>query len=210
MEFETCGGYTEVRKLYYEKIPESVKLEKIETTFDVAGGSKRDEPAADVSPKGYVRTNREGAEEWHAFFDEMGIDPLQPWVTLSASKSLGTVFMYAATGTEEGKVAVKFFETTGIYTTHFGAAFKQCPSVAPLTKVEARFKPSLDQEGRKCIAVIIKGAPPKRKGAADVEELAARAEAEAAKKAAKAAARKRITDAKNGTAAVKPPTEEQQ
>lgn len=197
------------RKLKYEPIPENAKVEKIETPFDTVGGARRNEPSADVSDSGHVRTNREGGEDWQAFFEDQGIDPKQPWVTLSASKTLGSVFMHAAKETDVGAVAVKFDEANRVYTTHFGSAFKQCPSLRPTGKVEARFKPSLDHEGKPCLAVKVKGATPKRKGAATPEEMAVRAEEEAAKKVAKSAVKKRIAAAKEVTAAVKPPTEEQ-
>lgn len=197
-------------KLKYEKVAANVKVEKVETTFEVVGGARRNHPAGEVHQTGYFRSNVEGGELLAAYFDEQGIDPKEPWVILTASKSLGTVFMHAAKQTDEGAVAVKYDENNKTYVTHFGAAFKQFPTLQPTTKVEGRLKPSLDPEGRPCIAVKVKGAPSKRKGAATLEQIAARAEDEAAKQAEKAAVKQRIAAARQGKAQAKPPTEEQE
>jgi hypothetical protein len=93
---------------------------------------------------------------------------------------------------------VKWNPDARVYSTHLGAAMKECPAVRPVTTVEAQWKAGLDKEGRHCLVINIKGAKPKRAGAADAETLAARAEEEAAKKAAEASARERIAAAKGG------------
>jgi hypothetical protein len=182
------------KKLYCRHLKVDVK--KVQTTYNKVSGSRRKPPAVEVSKFGRAKTNTEAAEEWQAFFLEQGLRPEQPWITTGTNEELGLIFIYAAQKTDLGAIEVKLDPKTGLYATHFGAAFKESPALRPEGKVEAQYEPSLDKEGKPCLALKITGAAAKRAGAADPEEMAARAEVEAAKAEAKAAARKRIAAAK--------------
>jgi hypothetical protein len=184
------------KKLTYEQL--NVDVQKVETTYDTYSLARRDPPSADINRYGRARTNVEGAEEWRIFFEDQRIDPVQPWITTGTNKALGLIFMYAASKTDAGAIEVKWDPTARVYSTHFGSTMKECPAVRPVTTVQAQWKAGLDKAGKPCLVINIKGAKPKRAGAADDEKLAARAEEEAARKAAKAAARERIAAAKNG------------
>lgn len=184
------------KKLNYEQL--NVDVQKVQTTYDTYTMARRNPPSAEITRYGRTRTNVEGAEEWRTFFEDQGIDPVQPWITTGTNKALGLIFIYAASKTDAGAMEVKWDPDARIYTTHLGAAMKECPAVRPVTTVQAQWKPGLDKEGKPCLVINIKGAKPKRAGAADDETLAVRAEEEAAKKAAKAAARERIAAAKIG------------
>jgi hypothetical protein len=184
------------RKLAYVPLPNNVVIEKVQVKFDTFSGARRNHPAAEVSPSGYVRLNVEGSEDWLSYFEEQGTDPKQAWITTDFIRSLGMVLARAAKESDEGAVACKFDEVTRTYSTHFGGAFRQCESLRPVTTVEASFEPRSDKEGKSCLAVKIKGAPAKRKGNADPETLIARAEEATAKKAVKAVNKKRLAAAK--------------
>jgi hypothetical protein len=186
------------RKLYYRAVPQNMEVEKVTEVFDPQTGARRNPAAVDVNQSGRARANREASEEWLQFFVEQGIDPLDAWMTLGTNGAEGIIFVYPAHKTDEGAIAANWDSDTLTYHFHFGSAMKQTPAVRPTTQVEATYEPSLDKEGKPCLAVKIKGARPKRAGAADLEEMAVRAEEETAKKAAKAAARKRIAAAKQG------------
>jgi hypothetical protein len=189
-----------VKKLNYVQV--NLDVQKVETAYDTYTLARRNPPSAAINRYGRTRTNVEGAEEWRTFFEDQQIDPLQPWITTGTNKAQGLIFVYAASKTDAGAIEVKFDPETRVYTTHFGAAMKECPAVRPVTTVEAQWKPGLDKEGKPCLIINVKGAKPKRAGAADDETLAARAEEEAAKKAAKVAARERIAAAKKGASQV--------
>jgi hypothetical protein len=184
------------KKLNYEQL--NVDVQKVETTYDTFSLARRNPPSTVINRYGRARTNVEGAEEWWAFFEDQQVDPIQPWITTGTNKELGLVFMYAASKTDPGAIEVKWDPDNRTYATHFGSALKECPSLRPVTTVEAQWKPGVDKEGKPCLVINVKGAKTKRAGAADDETLAERAEAEAAQKAAKAAARERIAAAKNG------------
>ncbi|MDF2626499.1 MAG: hypothetical protein K0R39_330 [Symbiobacteriaceae bacterium] len=187
------------KKLYYRKV--NVDVQKVQTTYETSTLSRRNPPAVEVNRYGAARTNVEGAEDWRTFFEEQGISWEQPWVTIGHSKLQGLIFMYAANKTDPGAIEVKWDAGRRVYTTHYGAAMKECPAVRPVTKVEAQFEPALDKEEKHCLAINIKAAKPKRVGAANAEEMAARAEAEAVKQAVKEAARQRTAAAKQGKTA---------
>ncbi|MDF2627567.1 MAG: hypothetical protein K0R39_1398 [Symbiobacteriaceae bacterium] len=181
--------------------PTKVEVQKVETVFDKSGGSRRLPPWVTINRYGRAYTNVEGGLEWRAFFVDRGVDPNQPWITTGTNALQGLILMYAAQATDPGAIEVKLDAANQTYSTHFGAATKQCPNVRPTTTVEARWKPILDKDGKPCLAINVTAASPKRKGAANPEEMAARAEEEAAKKAAKEAARKRTAVAKQGKSA---------
>jgi hypothetical protein len=193
------------RKLDYKSFGQNVVIEKVQVKFDPTSGARRNHPAAEVSPTGYVKFNVEGSEDLITYLEDQGVDSKQAWVTTDFIRSLGTVLVRAARESEEGSVACKFDEATRTFTTHFGGAFRQCESLRPITTVEASFEPKLDKEGKPCLAVKIKGAPAKRKGNADAETLIARAEEEAAKKAVKAENKKKLAAAKQGVSTRKAP-----
>lgn len=185
------------KKLNYVQV--NVDVKKVETTYDTFSLARRNPPSVAINRYGRARTNVEGAEEWRTFFEDQEIDPVQPWVTTGINKAQGLIFMYPAAKTDAGAIEVKWDPDDRVYTTHFGAAMKEYPSVRPVTTVEAQWKPGLDKEGKACLIINVKAARAKRAGAAAAETLAARAEGEAAKKEAKAAARERIAAAKKGT-----------
>jgi len=185
------------KKLFYRQLPLNGKVTKVKTVFNTVSGSRRQRPALTVNRHGHVKSNVEACEEFRAYVAEQGFDANQPSITTSTNDALGLILVYAASATEEGAIEVKV-NADGTFTTHFGAALEQSPDLRPVTTVLARYEPSLDQEGRPCLAVQIKAAGPKRRGAADPEKLAARAEEEAAKAEAKAAAKKRIAAAREG------------
>lgn len=186
------------RKLNYQPLAPNVVVEKVQGKFDSFSGSRRNRSAVEVSTTGYSKFNVEGSEELMGYLEEQGVDPKQAWVTTDFIRSLGTVLVRAARETDEGAVACKFDEESRTFTTHFGAVFRQCESLRPVTTVEASFEPKLDKDSKPCLAVKIKGAPVKRKGNADAETLIARAEEEAAQKATKAENKKRLAAAKEG------------
>jgi hypothetical protein len=191
------------KKLYYEAL--NIGAQKVETVFDRAGGARRNPPCATLYETGRIVTNVEGAEEWRAFFEDQGVDPIQAWITTSHNKAQGLIFMYAANDATPGAIEVDWNAEARTYYTHFGAAMKECPAVRPITTVEVRWKPAVDKEGKPCLVFNVKAAKAKAAGDADPETLAARAEEEAAKKAAKEAARKRIAAAKEGRSTKTPP-----
>ncbi|HYF80534.1 MAG TPA: hypothetical protein VD973_25785 [Symbiobacteriaceae bacterium] len=196
------------RKLNYRPFPQRLEVEKVQVTFDRTTGSRRHPPAVIINRFGYAKTNVEGAEDWMAYLEDQGVDPKQAWVTNTFNRAQGLIFVHAAQETDDGAVALELDEEKGIFTTHFGAVFKQCPSMRPTTTVEASFEPRLDNEGKPCLSIKVKGAPAKRKGAADPEELIARAEEEAAKKAAKAENKKKLAAAKEGSTKTPSPAPE--
>lgn len=181
------------KKLNYVAV--SVDVQKVEISYDTYSLARRNPPSAEINRHGRARTNVEGAEEWRLFFEDQKVDPLQPWVTTGANKAQGLIFMYPASETDAGAIQVKWDPDARIYTTHFGAAMKECPAVRPVTTVEAQWQAGLDKEGKPCLVINVKGAKARRAGAADDETLATRAEEEAARKAATAAARQRIAAA---------------
>lgn len=183
-----------VKKLNYAQV--NVDVQKIETAYETYSLARRNPPAVEITRHGRTRTNVEGAEEWRLFFEDQQVDPLQPWVATGTNKALGLIFIYPAAKTDAGAIEVKWDPDARVYTTHFGAAMKECPAVRPVTTVEAQWKPGLDKEGKPCLIINVKAAKPKRAGAASDEALATRAEEAADKKAARAAARERIAAAK--------------
>ncbi|MDF2631107.1 MAG: hypothetical protein K0R39_4938 [Symbiobacteriaceae bacterium] len=187
-----------VRKLPYTPIAQNIEMEKVRVSSDPSRLARRNKPGVNVNEHGWVKVNVGGTEEWMAFFEGQGVNPKEPWITLSFNRPHGLVFAYAAQQSDEDAIAVKFNEETRTYTTHFAPAFDQCPSLRPAGPVEATFEPKVDKEGTACLSIKIKGAPAKRKGAATLEEMAARAEEEAARKSTKAGLKLRIAAAKQG------------
>jgi hypothetical protein len=185
----------EPQKLYEQMfgIDDENDFEIVEQVFDVAGGAKREESAFSVNRSGWAKTNVNGATDTVSWLQSLGLDPYTIFFVSGVNRRSGRVALYPSNSQPAGAVAPKWSKDRKTFMWHFGASLDEAPELRPTTdKVQAPMAFGKDRQGRQCIMVKLKGAAPKRRGAADPEEMLARAVEEEAKKANKQAIKEKI------------------
>jgi len=185
----------EPNKLYEQMfgIDDENDFEIVEHVFDVAGGARREESAFSVNRSGWARANVNGAADTVSWLQSLGLDPYTIFFVSGVNRRSGRVALYPSNSQPAGAVAPKWSKDRRTFIWHFGASLAEAPELRPTTdRVQAKMTFGKDRLGRQCIMVKLKGAAPKRHGAADPEELLARAVEEEAKKANKQAIMEKI------------------
>lgn len=203
------------QKPYDEMISaeEENEFELVAQAFDRAGGSRRGIPGFSMERSGWAECNIAGTAETVQWLQGLGFDPYTVHFVSGVNRKSGRVALYPTDSKPEGAVAPRWTREKKNFTWHFGASLQQAPELRPLAnRVQLGMAFGKDIKGRDCMTVKLKGAAPKRRGAADAEEMLVRVAEEEAKKAAKASTRKKIAEIRSKQPAAgqqpAPPTEE--
>ncbi|HYF95183.1 MAG TPA: hypothetical protein VD969_23480 [Symbiobacteriaceae bacterium] len=153
---------------------EGLEFDLVKNQFDRFSGSRRDDSAITIKQSGRAQTNVDAAEEIIRWLTGLGLDPYKTNYTLGANDASGTAALFVSSLAEPGSMALTWHADKKAFSFHIGGAFKEKPLLRPASTVLAGFVMTKDKRGKPCLVIKIKGATPKRKGAAaDDEEAAA-------------------------------------
>ena len=137
--------------------PNSFDLTSVNTSFTVAGGSKRAPALISVKPSGYAFTDLEGTLLFATYLSTEGISRENLKVYYGANPNTGFIGIYIdRTGLHPGAMAVRDGDTVLYF--HLGGVFKEYSNLRPTGNVECGITFGKDAKGVPCFVFnILKG-----------------------------------------------------
>ena len=135
---------------------------RVTTSFNIAGGARREAAAVEVYRTGLTRTNVESTGNIMKLVDQAGGDRRQFHLAYGIKEDSKEVAIYVDTPDAPGAMPTRIYSKTISF--HLGNAFEECPALRPEAKASFPISDvTTDAEGVPCVIVTLKAGLDSRK-----------------------------------------------